>query len=102
MKKAINILSIIDLSILALWTVLLVLSRLFAETTFFAAATVIVYAIAILAVLIHTIATAILLIKKKKYSRPLLISAYLINILWVAILVAVINYAINILQGGIS
>ncbi len=97
MKKALNILSIADLCVLALWAVLLAFSRLFPETEIFSAAFVIVYAIAIIAVLIHTIVSAVLLIKKKDCSLPLLISTYAINFVWIIILVVLINYAINIL-----
>lgn len=95
-KKALNILSVIDLSLLALWALVLLLSRIFAENTYFSAAFVIIYAIAIIAVLIHTIASVILLLKKKKFSLPLLIFTYVMNIAWISILAMVINHATNI------
>ena len=97
MKKALNILSTADLSVLALWAVLLAFSRFFPETEFFSAAFVVVYAIAIITVLIHTVVSVILLVKKKSFSLPLLILTYAINFAWIIILVVLINYAINIL-----
>ena len=96
MKKTINILSVIDIAVIALWAVALAFSRIFPETEFFSAAFVIIYAIAILTVLLHTIISVILLIKKKSYSLPLLISAYAINFAWTVILVMLIDYAKNI------
>ena len=50
----------------------------------------------IIAVLIHTIASVILLLKKKKFSLPLLIFTYVMNIAWISILAMVINHATNI------
>lgn len=97
MKKALNIISIADLSVLALWAAFLTLSKIFPETEFFSATFVIIYAIAIVTVLLHTVISVILLAKKKNCSLLLLISTYAINFVWVIVLFALINYAINIL-----
>ena len=96
MKKALNILSAADLSVLVLWAAFLTASKIFPETEFFSAAFVIVYAIAIITVLLHTIVSIVLLIKKKSCSLPLLISTYAINFVWVIILVMLISHAANI------
>lgn len=79
-----------------LWAAFLTASRIFPETKFFSAAFVIVYAIAIITVLLHTIVSIVLLIKKKGCSLPLLISTYAINFVWVIILVMLISHAANI------
>lgn len=97
MKKALNILSAADLSVLVLWAAFLTASRIFPETEFFSVAFVIVYAIAIITVLLHTIVSIVLLIKKKGCSLPLLISTYAINFVWVIILAMLISHAANIL-----
>ena len=96
MKKTLNILSIADLSIIVLWAVALAVSRITAETqyaNYIAAAFVIIYAIAILAVAAYTVASIILLLKKKKFSLPLLLFTYITNAAWVAIIFMVIDYA---------
>lgn len=96
MKKTINILSIADLSVIALWAIALVISRLTAETSFastIAAVFVVIYAVAIVFVAAYTIASIVLFIKKKKYSLPLVFFTYVINIAWVAIIFMVVDYA---------
>ena len=88
MKKTLNILSIADLSVLALWLISFIAARLTAETAYtdsFAAAFVIIYAIAAVAVVAYTIASVILLITKKKFSLSLLITAYITNLVWIAV-----------------
>ena len=88
MKKTLNILSIADLSVLALWLISFIAARLTAETAYadsFAAAFVIIYAIAAVAVVAYTVATVILLVMKKKSSLSLLVTAYIANIVWVAV-----------------
>jgi hypothetical protein len=88
MKKTLNILSTADLSVLALWLISFVAARLTAETAYadgFAAAFVIIYAIAAVAVVAYTIASVTLLILKKKFSLSLLITAYITNIIWIAV-----------------
>lgn len=99
MKKLINIFAIIDLSVIALWTVSLIIARITADTAsadIFAAIFVIIYIAAIIAVAAFTVASIILLIKKKKFSLPLLIFTYTINLAWVAVFAMVIEYVTNI------
>lgn len=94
MKKILNILSIADLSVLALWLISLIVARLTADTAAadpIAAAFVIIYAVAIIAVLVYTIVSVILLIKKKEFSLPLLIFTYVMNFAWIAVLIAVVK-----------
>lgn len=96
MKKTLNILSVTDLAVIGIWAIALAVSRLTAETpyaNYIAAAFVIIYAIAIVAVAAYTVASIILLIKKKKFSLPLLLFTYITNIAWVAIIFMVIDYA---------
>lgn len=98
MKKTINILAIADLSVLALWLISFIVSRLTAETSAAApisAAFVIIYAVAIITVLVFTVASVILLIKKKEFSLPLLIFTYVMNFAWIAVLVALIQHIID-------
>ena len=92
MKKTLNALSITDLSVLALWLISFIVARLTADTAYadsFAAAFVIIYAIAIIAVVAYTVTSVILLIKKKKFSLPILITAYVANAVWVFVLIMV-------------
>lgn len=92
MKKTLNILSVVDLSVLALWLISFIVARLTAETAYadsFAAAFVIIYAIAAVTVVAYTITSIIFLVKKKKFSRPILIAAYVTNFTWVAVLAMV-------------
>ncbi len=98
MKKALNILSTIDLSALALWLLSFIAARITADTPYAdraAAAFVIIYAIAAVAVVVHTVASVILLVMKKKGSLPLLITTYVTNFIWVAIFAMVIYRFIN-------
>lgn len=94
MKKILNIFAIADLSVLALWLISLIVARITAETAAaypLAAAFVIIYIIAIITVAVFTVASVILLIKKKGFSLPLLIFTYVINFAWIAVLVAVVK-----------
>ncbi len=94
MKKLLNIFAITDLSVLTLWLIIFIIARLTADTAaadYFAAAFVIIYAIAIVAVLAFTVASVILLIKKKEFSLPLLIFTYVMNFAWIAVLIAVVK-----------
>lgn len=98
MKKAINIFSIVDLSLLALWLISFIAARITADMSFadkFAATFVIFYAIAAVAVVVHTVASVILLAVKKKGSMPLLITTYVINSVWAAIFAMVIHRFLN-------
>lgn len=98
MKKTLNILSTVDLSVLALWLISFIVSRMTAETAYadyVAAAFVIIYGIATVAVVAYTIASVVLMIMKKKFSLPLLVTAYVANISWIVILAMVINRFIN-------
>ncbi|MBQ2846821.1 MAG: hypothetical protein IJE74_01005 [Clostridia bacterium] len=99
MKKVLNILAITDLSVLALWAVTLIISRIAADSAsadVFAAIFVIIYIIAIVAVAAFTVASIILMVKKKKFSLPLMIFTYVVNIAWTAIFAMVIDYVTNI------
>lgn len=98
MKKTINILSIIDLSVLALWLISFITARITAEmpcADYVAAAFVIIYGIAAAAVVIHTIASVILLILRKKCSLSLLIATYVTNAVWSAVFAMVIIRFLN-------
>ncbi len=98
MKKTLNILSIADLSVLALWLISFVSARITADTSYadgFAAAFVIIYSIAAVAVISYTVASVILIIKKKKFSLPLLITAYVTNSVWIAVFALVIHRFLN-------
>lgn len=98
MKKTINTLSIIDLSVLALWLISFVTARITAETPcadYVAAAFVIIYGIATVAVAVHTIASVVLLIRKKKCTLSLLITTYVTNFIWVAVFAMVITRFLN-------
>ena len=89
MKKTLNILSVTDLAVIGIWAIALAVSRLTAETAYanhIAAAFVIIYALAIIAVAAYTVASILLLIKKKEFSLPLLLFTYITNIAWVAII----------------
>lgn len=61
----------------------------------FAAAFVIIYATAAVAVAAYTVASVILLIMKKKFSLPLLITAYVANFIWISVFALVIHRFIN-------
>ncbi len=94
MKKILNIFAITDLSVLALWLISFIVARLTADTPYadpIAAVFVIFYLIAIITVLVFTVASVIMLIMKKKFSLPLLIFTYAINLAWIAVLVMVIK-----------
>lgn len=98
MKKFLNILAIADLSVLALWLISFIVARLTAETSAadpVAAAFVIIYAVAIITVSVFTVASVILLVKKKEFSLPLLIFTYVMNFAWVAVFVALIQHIID-------
>lgn len=98
MKKTLNILSTVDLSVLALWLIAFIVARLTAETSAadpISAAFVIIYAVAIITVLVFTVASVILLIKKKEFSLPLLIFTYVMNFAWIAVLIALIQHIID-------
>lgn len=98
MKKTINILSTVDLSVLALWLISFIVSQITAQTPYadyVAAAFVVIYAIAAVTVVAHTIASVVLLVMKKKFSLSLLITAYVANISWTVILAMVINRFLN-------
>ncbi len=98
MKKTLNILSTADLSVLALWLISFIAARLTAEIAYadaFAAAFVIIYAIAAVMVIVYTVASVILLIKKKKFSLSLLVTAYVTNLIWVAVFAMVIYRFMN-------
>ena len=99
MKKLLNILAITDLSVLALWAISLIISRIAADSAtvdIFAAIFVIIYIIAIVIVAAFTVTSIILMVKKKKFSLPLMIFTYAVNIAWVAIFAMVIDYVKNI------
>ncbi len=98
MKKTLNILSAVDLSIISLWLISLIISRITADKPYadkIAAVFVILYFIAVIVVAVYTVASVILLIKKKKFSLPLLIFTYAINFAWVTVLAIVLEKIID-------
>lgn len=95
MKKTLNIISVADLAVLALWAITLAVSRLTAETEisqYFAAAFVILYIAAIIVAAAYTVTSIVLFIKKKEFSFPLVFFTYVMNIAFVAVTALVIDY----------
>lgn len=89
-KPTINILSAVDLAAMGLWAVTLTVS-LITQSEIASVAFLIAYIITVIAVIAHTAATAVTLIKKKPYSKALIITACTVNTVWFLILILVIK-----------
>lgn len=90
MKKTINILSAIDLSAMGLWLITLVIS-LMTQNEIASVAFLIAYIITVITVIAHTVSSVVTFVKKKPYSKALLITACTVNTVWFVILILVIK-----------
>ena len=97
MKKPINILSTIVLSLLGAWILSFVASQLIPHDAA-SAVFLIIYIVTVLAVAAFIIGSIIVFIarKHKGFSIPLFATACVLTAAWIGILVAVIDYTINI------
>lgn len=97
MKKPINILSIIMLSLLGAWGISFAAAQIIPHDAA-SAIFLIIYIITILAAAAFIIGSIIAFITKKHkgFSIPLFASACVFTAVWIGILVAVIDYTINI------
>lgn len=90
MRKTINILSAIDLSAMVLWLITLVIS-LMTQNEIASVAFLIAYIITVITVIAHTVSSVVTFVKKKPYSKALLITACTVNTVWFVILILVIK-----------
>lgn len=90
MRKTINILSAIDLSAMGLWLITLVIS-LMTQNEIASVAFLIAYIITVITVIAHIVSTVVTFVKKKPYSKALLITACTVNTVWFVILILVIK-----------
>ena len=97
MKKSINILSTIVLALFGAWVISFVAAQLIPNDAA-SAVFLIIYIITILAVAAFIIGSVIIFITKKHkgFSIPLFASACVLTALWIAVLVAVIDYTVNL------
>lgn len=90
LKKSINILSAVDLAVMAIWVITLAVS-LVTQNEIASVFFLIAYIISAVSVIAHTVSTVITFVKKKLYSKPLLYTACTVNTVWFLILILVIR-----------
>ena len=92
MRKTINILSAVDLLSIALWIVSLVAARILQKDVF-SVIFLWIYIAALLIVFAFTVSSVLLFLLKKvkSYSKPCFYTAWVINIIWIVIFIAVIK-----------
>ena len=97
MKKPINILSTVILSAIAAWIISFVAAQIIPHDAA-SAVFVIIYVITVLAAIAFILGSIIIFITKKHkgLSKPLFVSACAATAVWAGILIAVIDYTINI------
>ncbi len=97
MKKTINILSIIMLSAIGAWVVSFVAAQLIPHDAA-SAVFLIIYIITLLVAVAFILGSIITFITKKHkgFSIPLFASACVLTAAWISVLVAVIDYTINV------
>lgn len=97
MKKPINILSTVMLSAVAAWVISFVAAQLIPHDAA-SAVFLIIYIITVLAAIAFIIGSIIIFLTKKHkgLSKPLFVSACVATAVWTGILVAVIDYTINV------
>jgi len=92
LRKTINILSAVDLLSIALWIVSLVAARILQKDVF-SVIFLWIYIAALLIVFAFTVSSVLLFLLKKvkSYSKPCFYTAWVINIIWIVIFIAVIK-----------
>ncbi len=97
MKKPINILSTVMLSLIGAWVISFVAAQLIPHDAA-SAVFLIIYIITLIAAVVFIIGSIITFIAKKHkgFSIPLFASACVCTAVWVGILIAVIDYTINV------
>ena len=90
LKKLINLLSAVDLAVMALWVITLAVS-LITQNEIASVFFLIAYIISAVAVISHTVSSVITFIKKKPYSKALVFITWAVNTVWFLILILVIK-----------
>ena len=88
-KRLLNILAAVDLAAIGVWLISYIIAQAGIEA--FSTVFLFAYIAAAVIVVVFTAASIVFLIKKKPCSKPLLISTYAVNIIWMIVFIAVIT-----------
>ena len=96
-KNFYNVLAIVNLALLALWTVVLIAARVTGSEPL-SVVFVLITAVAIIVPVVYTIASVIGLVRKAELSKKLFAATCAVNFVWLIILVAVAKTAVELTQ----
>lgn len=88
-KSTVDIFAFVDLSLLALWLISLLASK--TEIEAFSVIFLFSYIAAIIVAVIFTVVSVAAAVKKKPFSKPLVVTTYIVNAVWVFILICVLK-----------